>query len=248
MKLRMKSRDREDESDGIMKLPKRFQNRSDDDNDDDEKIINKIRKSGWLIQGTERKQKAMNESRVLNNRNRPPELWFRDGDEKVLRFRDGGENTPGIWRYQVEVDNQWQTFTVPEEGEVDLFNEELGLRPSLRFIYEVIDLTGYKDKSGKRIKNIARFWVVPERIHTQLERLRKKAGPLNNFDMSVTRNGSKASTTYEMYPDSSSPMPKEFRKIPRLIDEIEKYYAPLPEDEQRLVVKRARVRSNISED
>lgn len=214
--------------------------------DDDRSSV--MKRPSWMMTSPEEKKKAVQESRVLSGGRRAPELWFKDGDEKIIRIRDEGD-LGAIWRYQVEVDGRWQAYTKPGDDDTDLFREELGLKPALRYIYEVIDVSGYVDKkSGKKVKNVARFWVVPAKVHEQLEKIRQKRGPLNRFDIEVTCTGERISKGYGFFPEADSSMTGEQKAVPRLSKELDKYFGPVPENEQRMIVKRAYVRSRDDAD
>lgn len=210
--------------------------------DDDAETLIKKGGPSWLMVDPSEKKQAAATAKTLGGGERAPEIWFKDGDEKKVRFRDEAE-VGALWRYTVEVDGNWRSFTMPEDGEVDLFRDELGLKPSLRYLYEVIDIDGFKDKKGKRQTNVARFWLVPQKVHDQLEIIRRKRGPLNQFDIEITCAGEKVNKGYQFFADTASPMTREAKAAPRLRADASKYYAPLPESEQRMVVKRAHVRS-----
>ncbi len=195
-------------------------------------------KPGWMRTNPAEQDAALKESLAMASRNRPPEFWLNDGDEKTVRFRHANP-VATVWRYSLQVRGKWRQFTAPADGEVDLFRDSLGLTPTLRAIYEVIDIGGFRDKQGKRFKNVPRFFVCNQGMFQQLQAIGKKRGPLNQFNMEITRSGQGTKTTYMFLPEAPSPMPIELKSIPFLKDDIEKYYAPLDEQQQQALVAKA---------
>ncbi len=192
----------------------------------------------WMITNPDRQQAAMREAQALAGKNRPPEFWLKDGEEKIIRVRHEGP-VSCLWCYSAQIRGKWRRFTVPPEGEVDLFRDELALQPMLRGIYEIIDVKGYVDQQGKKHRNVSRFFNCSNKQTQQLEKLRKKLGPLNRFDIEVSREGSGPKTTYMFLPQPPSPMTPEMKAAPSLKPDFAKFYAPLSESEQRAIVGRS---------
>jgi hypothetical protein len=217
--------------------------------DRDERSVSK--KPSWMLADRESKEKAFAAQKVMAGKDRPPELWIPDGVTKTVRFRDAKEIAL-IWRYSIQIGGpkgKWRQFTVPEDGATDLFRDVLGAKPSLKAVYEVIDIDGYKDdKTGKRFRNLPRFFVVAQRLHEQLEAIRKKRGGLDTCNIDISRTGQKRETNYSVIPDVPSPMLSDWKAKPRLSLEFEKYYAPLTEEEQEQVVKRVSRRADEDDD
>jgi len=158
-----------------------------------------VKKADWMIADPNEQKAALAENRVLSGGDRPPEVWLQDGEEKKLRFRD---QTPIlIWRYSVRIGKQWRQFTKPGPDEIDLFDSELGLRPSLKAVYEVIDKKGYVDKNGKRLRNLARFFVANTRLYEILKNFGNKRGPITEYDIEISRTGTRRNTVYSAIPD-----------------------------------------------
>jgi hypothetical protein len=228
MKVKMKSKKLKDRLKAptvLRKAAKSFNKSSDDD------------KPSWMITSREAREEANEQAKSMSMR--VPELWIADGDERMLRFRDE-DAIASLWRYTVNLGGgKFMQFTAPAEGEVDLFRDQLGLSPQLRTIYEVIDRTGYVDKkTGKTKKNIPRFLNANGKQTRSLETIHRKRGPLCNYDITCNREGSGQQTTYTYMHENPSPMPKEFKILPRLKDDFEKYYAPPTEAQQRALVSR----------
>jgi hypothetical protein len=195
-------------------------------------------KPDWMMTDTATQSEALEAQKMLSGMERPPEIWFTEGEDKMLRFRDPGP-VALLWRYSVMIGDRWRQFTSPEKGETDLFRDQLQLRPSLRAVYEVIDINGYEDqKTGKKMRHIPRFLVANTRLFEQLEMIRKKRGGLNGFNIEISRKGTGTQTTYGALPESPSPMRPEWKSAKRLRDDFEKYYAPPSEAEQEMLVTR----------
>lgn len=192
---------------------------------------------GWMKVSPQEQREAIAEASMLSGKNRPPELWMKDGEEKVLRFRHDGP-IAAIWRYTLKVGGRFEAFTRPEEGDVDLFATELGLNPTVKVIYEVVDLKGYVDRAGKKHRNVSRFLVANTAMHNSLDMIRRKRGGLSGFNISMSRQGSGRQTSYSFLPEESSPTPPEVKAAPSLRPEFERFYAPPSEGKQRAIIRR----------
>jgi hypothetical protein len=191
----------------------------------------------WLITDPNEQREALNKQKSFRGGgNRPPELWFREDESKLLRFRYS--DAPAIiWAYSAKLRNgRFDRYTAPGKGKPDLFRDELGLKPSFKAIYEVIDINGYKDKKGKRLTNLPRFWVVSHKVHEQLQHIAQKMGGLDRMNIEVTRTGAGNQTTYTFLPESKSPMTDEMKKAEKLTPKIATFYKPMTESEQRAVL------------
>jgi hypothetical protein len=193
------------------------------------------KKPSWMITDQEQKQEAIAATSI----NRPPEIWIPEGETRLLRIRDPKE-VCCIFTYNLRLGpKEFRRVTVPSEDDTDLLRDDLGLTPAFTVIYEVIDRKGYVDKkTGKKVREIPRFWVVGKRLYEQIEFIRKRIGPLCNYDIEVSRQGSGQNTTYAILHQSSVPLPPDVKAKPRLAKDIEKFYAPPSEAEQRMLVRR----------
>lgn len=188
----------------------------------------------WLMTTRSQQRAAVQEQKLSGGR-RAPEMWVRDGETKLVRFRQP-EAVACLWRYSIPLKGRFEKYTKPGKNKIDLFAEELGLHPAFNAIYEVIDIEGYTSKEGKRVRNCSRFFVGNSRVYEMLEVLRKQIGPLNEMNISITRTGQKQNTTYSFVHLAPSPMTPEMRKAEVLSTQLTKYYKPLTEEEQRVVV------------
>lgn len=192
-------------------------------------------KKGWMIVGEQAQRQAVQQQRSMMMKGRPPEMWLRDGDEKLVRFRDPGP-VVSFFCYSLKINGRFMRITQPEEGERDLFLEG-GERFSFYAVYEVIDIDGYTSKQdGKVHKNVPRFYVAGSRVYENLSKIAQRKGDLCNYDILISRSGSRAQTTYNFLPENDSQMPKALAKLPRLSDKLEEYYAPPDEAEQRMLL------------
>ena len=188
----------------------------------------------WLILDKEKQVKALNQQRRSGTR--VPEIWLREDESKLLRFRYP-DCSAVIWAYSAKLRNgKFDKFTCPPDGAPDLFRDELGMKPSFKAIYEVVDIKGYVDKNGKKVRNTPRFFVVSHKVHEQLQKLREKKGGLDRMNIEVSRTGTGNQTTYMFLPEPPSPMTPEMKAAEKLTPKIRQYFRPLTEAEQRSVV------------
>jgi hypothetical protein len=167
--------------------------------------------------------------------NRPPEFWVKSGDRHRVRFVDP-EPIASFTVYTVNRNGRFNRYIAPAEGEIDMFQSHLNLRPQQVFLYRLIDIDGYTDKNGKKKTHLPRFYVVGARIYEQLSQISEMTGSdLNETDMIVARSGEKQNTVYSFIP---RPAPKT-SKVIQAIREFPKWqelYAPPTAKEQRALV------------
>jgi hypothetical protein len=191
--------------------------------------------TGWMTKGSENIASQVETIKIDAQRKFAPEVIIKEGESKRLRFR-ANDPIGSVRRYTVKVNGRWTSVTQPPEGEPDPFREN-NLRSSLKVIWEVVDIDGYKDKTGKQHKMVPRFLVANVRLHEQLEVIRKKRGDLTKYTIEVSRTGSGTQTTYTLLPEAPSPFP-EMLKIPSIKGDVAKYYAPLSLAEMESLVAR----------
>lgn len=191
---------------------------------------------GWMMTGADQQKEALSRQRLLSDAKRPPEMWVKEGEDKLVRFVGEGP-VACIYAYSVRVDGRWKSITCPEDGQIDLFKTELGLRPSFKAIYEVVDINGYVDKDMKKHKNVRRFYTGSSRVYEALEKIREKKGPLNRYNIEISRTGTGTATSYNFMPDSPSPMTPEMKAGEPLAPKFASYYAPPTAAEQRVLVR-----------
>ncbi len=188
----------------------------------------------WLMTDPRKKHEASDEAKMQRNRSFIPELWLKPGEDRVVRFRHV-RDVGTIWAYSLKLKNgRFTRVTAPANDEVDLFRDELGLKPSFKAIYEVIDIEGFVDKkTGKRKRNLPRFFVASHKIYEALEKLANKKGGLNLMDIEISRVGEGNQTTYLFQPEDKSPMTAEMKAAEKLHLKVPQLFAPPSEAEQR---------------
>lgn len=203
---------------------------------------------GWMTTDPRKQKEQAVEAQAAQQRGFIPEMWLKDGESKLVRFRHhAGEAgcIASFWTYSfMTKDKRYHKVTQPEEGEPDLFADE-GLRPSLCFLYEVIDINGFKDRNQKKIRNAPRFLRANNKMHEQLKRIAmKKGGRLDEQDIEITRFGSKAATTYMFEPQDKEPMSFDMKKAEKLSPKVPDLFKPPTESEQRSLLSRMVPRDN----
>lgn len=165
-----------------------------------------------------------------SKRSRAPTFYIPDGETKTVTLRDN-ESLGGLYMYSVHNGVRWTKVTQPPEGEIDLF-ARAGRNPQFNVLYEVFDRDGYTDKkTGKKLKDLPRFWLVTQKMHKQLMHIKAKQGDLTKIDLEIHREGKKQPAyTIQVAPTT---LPASAKKQPRLADEIAEFFAPPTEAEQR---------------
>lgn len=192
--------------------------------------------SGWMTSNRSEIEAMNAAQKAQAQRKRRPELWFKPGEVKLVRFRHSDPKC--FSEYSVANGKRFDGYTKPLDGERDIFAEVMGLQPRLRFLYEVIDITGYKDtKTNKQIRNVPRFFVTNGKVYDVLQKYIQKCGPLTGYDIEITRNGIGTSTNYVLVPESPTPMTQEMKKAENLTAKLDSYYAPPSEQEQIAIAR-----------
>jgi len=191
--------------------------------------------SSWKSVGTDEIDQRVRQQKALT-RPRPPEFWLPDGATARLRFRTS-QPIASINEYTVGSGRNFRKYTAPPLGTPDAFAER-GLRAKISIVWEVVDLLGYVDKkTGKRLKNIPRFWAMSNRVYETIKQLVKRQGAISTYDVEVTRSGTGVNTTYSLFADKPSPPSLECKKAKSLAGDFDKYYAPMRYDDQLAVLR-----------
>lgn len=225
------SEDEEEEDEPRSKKGRDRDDEEDDSEDDDD---------SWMITDREkqRKESRRHEAEMRRNSDRPPELWIRDGEARMVQFMSD-EPIAMIYRYTVPQGGRFEKVTAPALGNKDLMKRG-GLRASLLAYYLVKDLTGYRDRKGKQHKNVPRLLVAAGRVQKQIEKIKEKKGDITRLEIEYSRTGSSTDTTYAFFvegkrkPDPEAPkLLKEFRK------KFRSWYRPPTVEEQRILLNGA---------
>lgn len=198
----------------------------------------------FLAQGAEQLKKMRKEQDALNQSSRRPPEVFIVGDGGTVNLRFLRSEPAAIFRYTLPLGIDPRTkrprfgsFSRPAKGHTDLF-QRAGHKPTMRYIYPVIDIEGYVDKeTKKRMRNLPRYLVVPQKVYAQLEVIRQKRGNLTSMNIEMTRSGTGTQTTYSFYADSPSDPPKGHKEArEKLVKEMPDYYRPPDEAAQRNIL------------
>lgn len=189
--------------------------------------------TGWMTKGVDNIRAQAETIKLNASRKFAPEIRVPQGESKRIRFRS---NDPigSLMRYSVKIGGRWTQVTKPEQGKPDPFRDA-GMRPSMRVLYEVIDIDGYVDKNGKEQKMLARFLMANVRLHETIEMIRKKKGDLTKYNIEISRSGTGTSTVYTMLPDAPAALPGADR-IPSIASQAKDFYAPISESEMESMV------------
>lgn len=200
--------------------------------------------AGWMDRGESEIEKRINEQRALQQ-NRAPEFFLMDGDSKTIRFRT---DIPicSFFTYSIQVGGKWRQYVAPEQGKPDAFGEE-GARSSMRIAYEVIDKEGYTDRKGKSFRNVPRFYLLNPKQYEQIKIIRKKCGPLNTFDITVSRSGTGQKTTYSFIPMARTPMSDKLKLVEKLSPRFTEFYKPLSYEQQKAVMRRGSTGDDLND-
>jgi hypothetical protein len=215
-------------------------------------LSEKIEKTGkvpdWMKTDPEEVRELEEQQRAQMAANRPPEFFLKEDESRNIRFRSDSY-IACIFQYSFPVPGKkyWRKVTQPDEGEVDLF-AEAGRQAALRAVYEIIDISGYKDKKGKRVRNISRFWNVSMKQHEAIQKLREKKGTLLDREWSVSKIGSGKQSTMMIVPEEPSKITSEQKDAKSLKGEFQKYYAPPDEKGQKALLRSLHISIDSSED
>lgn len=191
--------------------------------------------AGWMTTDHAEMAAAAEAAKLQSSRNRPPELYIRDGESVLLRFRTS-KPIASFRQYSAMMQGKWRPFTAPAPGSVDRY-AEAGLRSKQVYVYEVVDINGFTDRTGKKHTFIPRFFVVGTRLYEQLQALQEEVGmPLSKYDIKIKRSGQKTNTTYMLFAQQPSPAHPKVLEAERLKDKVEQYYAPLSAKQQAAVL------------
>lgn len=180
--------------------------------------------NGWMTKGSDKIAAQVETVKLSASRKFAPEVMIKDGESKMIRFR-ANEPIGSIYRYSLKTGGRWTQITAPEEGETDPMREA-GMRPSLKVIWEVVDIDGYTDKQGKKQSMLARYLVANVRLQEQLEMIKKKKGDLTKYTIEISRTGKGTQTTYTLLPEAPAPLPG-LANIKSIRNDVAQYYSPV---------------------
>lgn len=191
----------------------------------------------WMLKSREDMNRAVRKQEADSKRSRrPPNIYLGEDESKMIRFLSS-DPIAAIWRYSLKVNGKWMQVTMPAPGETDRM-KRAGLKPGLKFVYGVIDKTGYVDKTTKKkMKNLPRYLEASPKTEKQLEKIRQKRGGLSQCDMEYCRSGSSTDTQYNFILEDKTPLEPAFKaQLATLEKEFAQYYAPPTEEEQLALI------------
>ncbi len=159
------------------------------------------KKPSWISVGWEEAEAQAASSQIGYTRN----FFIRDGEE--ARIRVLSDEPTGIKDHYIK----GKGYLTCAEG----FHEQgcplcaAGDRPSNRFIFQVFDPREYTDKNDIVHKDEVKIWRVGIKLLRLLKLKEKRYGPLDTYNIDVTRLGTGNNTTYSIDIDIDS-IDKEF--------------------------------------
>jgi hypothetical protein len=188
----------------------------------------------WAETDSSRFKKLSKQAKVLGQR--APEFWVRDGESRLTRFVDD-DAIVSFEAYRFKHNGRWSRFTRPRPGKPDLFASKLGLKPSRCFVFRLIDIDGYKDRQGKQHTNLARFFVVSNRLYDQIQLVVQETGEdLNEFNIKISRTGQGRDTSYMLFAKQASPLTPQMKKVIANFPKWEDVYKPMTTDQQQAII------------
>lgn len=219
------------------------------------KVINKMAKpsptasplanlgKSWLITNPKTMDKRIKEQQQQSARRSTPRFFLKSGDERLIRFRHTSA-LGCIAQYILKIGKNYENYTAPginpitEQAEIDLF-EQSGNSPVNRFLWEIIDRSGYySTKKKEQITDVPRIWEAGTRLHQQIVAMLSEIDDPLETDFLVKRSGSGTSTSYTIIPKFRSTTPLNLAKIPSIAESVPEWYAPPSLEEQQKVLQR----------
>lgn len=136
------------------------------------------------------------EEQAASSGNFTRDFFLKDGETAVIRILRAEPDEPFNIRSHF-VNNRWVTCPQGIDGE-DCPVCESGKKATNQFVFNVIDTRDFVDKNGKSHKDEVKLWRVGIKLLKLLKRRAANYGPLNTYDIEVTRLGSGTNTTYDI--------------------------------------------------
>lgn len=125
------------------------------------------------------------------------DFFLKDGESAVIRILD-----PESFNIRSHFVKGKGNFTCGQgiDGE-DCPLCERGNKASNQYIYQVWDDREYEDRKGVTHEGGVKIWRTGIRLLRQLKKLSNKFGPLDTYDIEVSRSGKEQDTTYSVLPE-----------------------------------------------
>lgn len=140
----------------------------------------------WATQGW-----AEAEEQAKSSTNYTRDFFLKDGDEATIRVLD--EAPFNIRDHYVKAKKSW--FTCAGD---DCPLCEQGNKATNHFVFNVLDTREWVDKKGESHSNEVKIWRVGIRLLRLLGKKTAKYGPINSYDITVSRLGGGTNTTYDI--------------------------------------------------
>lgn len=169
---------------------------------------------------------------------RVPEFWMPATGKATLSILDE-DAVVSYLAYRVnEGGRRFNWYVAPPPGKPDLFADELGLRPSRRFVFRVIHHEGYTNRKNETIRDIPRFWVLGGRLYSQVKVAEEASqDTLLNLSLWVVRKGTGAQTAYSMVPIPRKAIPSKSLQEANKLLQWQRWYKPLDLAQQRTLLR-----------
>jgi hypothetical protein len=124
------------------------------------------------------------------------DFFLKENDEATIRILD--EEPVNIRDHFVK-GKGWYTCSIE-----DCVLCESGNKPTSHFVFNVLDKREWTDKGGTAHTNEVKLWRVGVKILRLLGKKQARKGPINSYDITVSRLGSGTSTTYDIDVEDST--------------------------------------------
>ena len=128
---------------------------------------------------------------------------------------------------------------------------EADIYAPFKAFYEVVDITGFKDKDGKWKRNVPCYWPVSLKQHNSLKTIIRQMGKdFTRKPVQITQEGTGKSKSITVLPARIATMPKSTRaqfkrlfqqakKVKSIAADFGKYYKPPSLEEAKIMAARA---------
>jgi len=118
------------------------------------------------------------------------DFFLKDGDEATIRILD---EEPFNIRDHFVMGKGWFTCAIE-----DCPLCERGNKATSHFVFNVLDKREWTDRSGQAHSNEVKLWRVGVKLLRLLGKKQARKGPINTYDVTVSRLGSGTNTTYDI--------------------------------------------------
>ena len=124
------------------------------------------------------------------------DFFLKENEEATIRILDA---EPQNIRDHFVMGKGWFTCSVD-----DCALCERGNKPTSHFVFNVLDTREWTDKAGATHSNEVKLWRVGVKLLRLLGKKQARKGPINSYDITVSRLGSGTNTTYDIDVEDST--------------------------------------------